>query len=213
MPDYLFVGPSAYGLPISILGATDARIRPPVRRSDIEILVNSEHPGRIVIVDGIFQHAPAVGHAELVSAVRHGWEVWGLSSIGAIRAYELRDYGMNGFGYVYEQFFRYKDFRDDELCLLHNPEPPFHPLTEPLVNLRYLFECQTQRLGLDDGVAEALIKKLRSMWFGYRDHQAIESGLLGLGATVEQVTSVMSLIPSHRIKGLDLKNFISLFWR
>ncbi len=101
----LFAGPSAHGLaPSSLLDS--ATLLPPVRRGDVDRLVAGNDPGVIVICDGIFGSAAAVSHAEICNALDSGWDVWGVSSMGAIRAYELRSEGMRGFGYVYSLFHR-----------------------------------------------------------------------------------------------------------
>jgi hypothetical protein len=61
------------------------RVRPPVRRLDVAKLTAAERrPGIIVIVDGLFHDTLAVGHAEIREAMRRGWRVWGLSSMGAL---------------------------------------------------------------------------------------------------------------------------------
>src|SRR5207245_3105902 len=71
-------------------------VLPPVRRGDIEEIVSTHPPGVMVIVDGLFHQCLSVGHAEIRSAVAAGWRVWGLSSMGAIRAYEMRHLGVRG---------------------------------------------------------------------------------------------------------------------
>ena len=66
-----------------------------------------------------------------MDAIEQGWTVFGLCSMGAIRAYELRNFGMKGVGKVYQRFFQMEDFQDDELALFHEPVFPF---TLPFVN-------------------------------------------------------------------------------
>ena len=75
-------------------------VRSPVRRGDIAALLDKT-PGVLVVVDGVFNQSLAVGHAELRSAIAAGWQVFGLSSMGAVRAFEMRNLGMIGFGRVY----------------------------------------------------------------------------------------------------------------
>ena len=100
-------------------------MRPPVRRLDVAKLTATERrPGTLVIVDGLFHDTLAVGHAEIREAMRRGWRVWGLSSMGAIRAREMAPLGMKGFGRVFERFEAEADFQDDEVALLHEPRPP-----------------------------------------------------------------------------------------
>src|SRR5689334_8832382 len=101
----VFAGPTAYACARPrLLGMPAILWRPPVQRGDIEQLLCTMPPAQIAIVDGRFQQCLSVGHMELRRAIEQGWTVWGLSSIGAIRAYEMRDYGMRGFGRVYQRF-------------------------------------------------------------------------------------------------------------
>ena len=62
--------------------------------------------------------------------------MWGLSSMGAIRAREMAHLGMRGYGSVYAPFATEGDFQDDEVALLHEPNAPYRPVSEPLVHLR-----------------------------------------------------------------------------
>ena len=78
----------------------------------------------MIICDGVFESQPAVSHAELCRALDGGWAVWGVSSIGAIRAFEMRAEGMRGFGYVYKQFARFEASRTTNCaCSTFPPSP------------------------------------------------------------------------------------------
>ncbi len=132
----LFVGPTFKGLGAAAIDAAQAfQIRSPVKRGDVEALAGVE-PGVLVLVDGLFHDALAVGHIEIRNAVERGWQVWGLSSMGAIRAYEMRTLGVRGYGAVYERFYAEEDFQDDEVSLLHASAPDYTPISEPLIHLR-----------------------------------------------------------------------------
>src|SRR5207248_10056382 len=91
----IFAGPTLLGVPepqLSVLRRM--QILPPVKRGSVEAIVGSSDPGTMIIVDGQFHQCLSVGHVEIRVALKTGWEVWGLSSMGAIRAYEMRDLGM-----------------------------------------------------------------------------------------------------------------------
>jgi hypothetical protein len=202
----LFAGPSSYGLSAAALGAPQVDWLPPVRRGDIErLLAHQAEPGVIVIADGVFQCEPAVSHAEIVRALDAGWQVWGVASLGAIRAFELREAGMRGYGWVHALFQRIPDLADDELCLLHAPQEPWFPLSEPLVNLRYALEMQGAALGIDGAAAARLLAAARELWFGERSEAALR-GLMrdvaGLGEP--RCAALWSWLSSHRVKTLDL---------
>ena len=205
MPEVtLFAGPSAYGLAKSALLPAGA-VLPPCRRGDIDrLLANAATPGVVVVCDGIFQEAPAVSHAELCRAIDAGWEVWGVSSIGAIRAFELRSEGMRGFGYVYSQFERFADFTDDEMCLLHSPEEPYFPISEPLVNLRYALEQKKDELRISEAAAARLLSALRDLWFGDRTEATIRARMVDVDIAGASADALLAWMRGHRVKGIDL---------
>lgn len=207
MPDaVLFAGPSAAGLTPGAIDAAGLRALPPVRRGDVDRLVlAAPEPGVMVVCDGVFQSTPAVSHAELCRALDGGWQVWGVSSLGAVRAHELRDEGMCGFGYVYAQFALHHDFTDDELCLLHYPEAPFFALSEPLVNLRYALAQAGERWDIGEAAAAAWIDGLRRLWFGARTHERmLQVARRRAGISAAAARALLAWMERHRIKTLDL---------
>ena len=206
----LFAGPSTYGIAASTLRRADVRVLPPVRRGDVErLLAGTDRPATVVVCDGVFQCEPAVSHAELCHALDHGWQVWGVSSIGAIRAHELRHEGMRGFGYVYSLFTELADFTDDEMCLLHFPEPPFFPVSEALVNLRFALREKGQALGISADSAACAITTLRSLWFGDRTEHRIRRVLLDSGVRAGSAERLLAWLRRHRVKALDLAQLLA----
>jgi hypothetical protein len=207
----LFVGPTGHGVPRSVLSQGGVVLRPPVGRGDIDRLVaDRRSPGVIVICDGVFQAAPAVSHAEIGGALDGGWQVWGVSSIGAIRAFEMRDQGMRGFGNVYSLFQRLEDFTDDEMTLLHFPEEPWFPASEPLVNLRYALEQCGAELGIDAPAQQRVLAALGELWFGDRTEATMRATLIDLGrATPAKSDALMAWLRANRIKTIDLVSLLA----
>jgi len=205
----LFAGPSTCGLDRATLLQDGVRLCPPVRRGDVDRLVaGAAAPGVVVICDGVFQSVPAVSHAELCAAIDAGWQVWGVSSIGAIRAHELRDEGMQGFGYVHEQLSRHADFTDDEMCLLHFPEDPWFPLTEALVNLRYALEAGPGDAGQRAQAGARAIATLARQWFGDRTPQAMQAALVEAGMPAADAGALLAWTAANRIKSIDLQRLM-----
>lgn len=201
----LFAGPSTHGLDRVAMLQHSTQLRPPVRRGDVDHLVETTaKPGVLVICDGVFQSVPAVSHAELCTAIDTGWQVWGVSSIGAIRAYELRDEGMRGFGYVYEQLSRQADFTDDEMCLLHFPEDPWFPLTEALVNLRHALEVRGAALGISVEAGARALATLSRAWFGDRTPEFMQAALADAGVPAADAQALLAWTAANRVKSLDL---------
>ncbi|MHC5861232.1 TfuA-like protein, partial [Nostoc sp.] len=84
----------------------------------------------IVLIDGLFHNTPSVWQRELVDALEEGIQVLGASSMGALRAAELHNFGMIGYGKVFEWYRDGVHDGDDEVALLHGlPEAEFRPLS------------------------------------------------------------------------------------
>lgn len=205
----VYIGPSAFDLKNDFFSEFNVTVYPPVKRFDINhLLASSPVAGIIVIVDGIFFPHPAVGHVELREAIAKGWEIWGLSSMGAIRAFEMRNDGMHGYGYVYECFFKYEDFRDDEMALLYNPDKPYHPLSEPLINIRYFLSHLVDENFITLDTSENIINELAQLWFGYRTLDLLEELLYKYGCD-DGVFLELANFKKFRVKTIDVINFFS----
>ncbi len=207
---FLFVGPSGYGLDPALLQLPGLQVRPPVRRDEIENLVmQREQPGVLILCDGVFESHPAVSHREICIALDRAWQVWGVSSIGAIRAREMIEQGMRGYGQVFEMFCQPGDFCDDEVCLLHFPEAPFFPVSEPLVNIRHALRHAGPSLGITPQAGEQLINYLRGMWFGDRSHASVRDFMqVNLGFEAGTVEAFFAWMAANRVKMLDLQNLL-----
>lgn len=92
---------------------------------------------RIGLVDGIFGNCPSVWHKEILYAISNDVRVFGSSSMGALRAAELHQYGMIGVGKIFRLYRAGVLNDDDEVCLSHAVEElRFLPLTIPMINAR-----------------------------------------------------------------------------
>lgn len=207
---YMFAGPSFCGSDELLAEARQSvEIRPPVRRHDVEKLAAAHPPGVVILVDGYFQQCLSVGHAEIRAAVSAGWSVWGLSSLGAIRAYEMRDLGVKGYGQVYQCFYDQEDFRDDEVALIHEPDPPYRSFTEPLIHIRFFLRHLVSLGLLPPTLEECILKSLMSMWFGYRTLELLRSNLFELAPqNAAAIENFLKNFQPFRVKYHDLSDFI-----
>lgn len=210
-PTFIFVGPTGYGLKNSLQQTQGLLVRPPAQRGDISELL-SEINGSyvtIVIIDGRFGDVKAVGHRELLAAIRRGWQVWGLSSMGAIRAAELHSYGMIGFGRVYHHMLDTMA-PDDEVAVLHEPGPDYRPVTEALVDLReFLGYLQLEGVLTKSQVSQ-VIGELSCQWFGDRTSRMLTDlceGVAGPRAS-RCVRERLAELPRYRVKTMDLADFL-----
>ena len=81
-------------------------------------LALKENPDIIGIIDGVFHQSSAVGHKEILNAIKKGIKVYGASSMGALRASELDVLGMTGIGYVYNQYASGEVDSDDDVAVM-----------------------------------------------------------------------------------------------
>ena len=204
----LFAGPSLQEVDSQLLCGEDLVLRPPVKRGDIEQLVTHFPPSNLAIVDGVFHAHPAVGHAEILKALRSGWRIWGLSSMGAIRACEMDTLGMTGFGEVYRQFASDPDMSDDEVTLIHQAQEPFLSLSEPLIHIRQFLRQWTTEKIISPAQEHCILNHLKNMWYGYRTLHRLKEALLAFSIAEKQIDSAIENFSTYRIKSLDLTDFL-----
>jgi len=137
---FVFLGPS---LPLAAARALlpDATYLPPVQMGDVYRLVRHHRPARLALIDGYFERVAAVWHKEILYALERGVEVWGASSMGALRAAELHVLGMRGVGRVFADYRAGRLVDDDEVAIAHGPAELGYPrFSEAMVNLRHGLE-------------------------------------------------------------------------
>lgn len=202
----LFVGPTGRGVAFPAAGIT---VAPPARRGDIAQLAAKEPPGVIAVVDGTFHSYPSIGHAEIALALDRGWEVWGLSSMGAIRAAEMAHLGMRGFGSVYRRYADDIDaFDDDEVTLVHEAGPPYLPMSEPLIHIRECLDDLVRRRLLEPEDASRIADDLKRSWYGARTLPRLRDCLVACGLAEDVVRQELRSFDRHRVKKRDLESFL-----
>jgi hypothetical protein len=206
---FLFAGPTLHGVGLSFQ-TEGVVVLPPAARGDIPTLVASCAPTTLALADGVVHHRLAVGHAELRGALEAGWEVWGLSSMGAIRAFEMRHTGVRGYGRVYRCFLEHEDFRDDEVALVHESEPPYRAVTEPLVHTRSWIAGLVRNHVLTAAQGLQAVERLASVWYGDRSLQRVREIVVELApGRAAAINGALADFDRHRIKCLDLSDFLS----
>jgi hypothetical protein len=118
----------------------------------------------IGLIDGVFYNRAAVSHREIIDAVRSGVTVVGGSSMGALRASELDDFGMIGVGKIYACFKQGRIEADDEVAVAYNPVT-FAPVSDPLVNIRFALHSLVQTGVVDAVKSDALLGLARSIFY------------------------------------------------
>ncbi|MET0132682.1 MAG: TfuA-like protein [Kibdelosporangium sp.] len=173
MSVYIFLGPS---LPLDQarqeLG--EAVFLPPVRRGDVYRLVADGRPLVIGIVDGLFDTVPAVVHKEILFAISRGVRVLGAASMGALRAAELWQFGMEGVGRVFEQYRSGKWDADDEVAVVHGGAEVGHQATSvALATIRFaLAEAQNRNI-ISPAAVDDLISAAKDQFYAHRSWRSL----------------------------------------
>jgi hypothetical protein len=205
---YLYIGPTSYNLELNDFITPCTQVLPPVRRGDIQQLIEQESPSTIVIVDGTYHDFPAVSHVEIKNALSLGWQVWGLSSMGAIRASEMHAFGMQGYGSVFQQFVENEDLPDDYVALVHSTEAPWFPISEPLVHLELLLNDAVFLSILTPEICSQIMEELRNMWFGDRTTSYLKKRAhVLMNGQNHAISALLSQMDKYRLKSRDVVSF------
>lgn len=162
----LFAGPSLPGADRSASAAIEWR--PPAEAGDL--LQLDLGPGlTICLIDGYFDHRPAVRHKEILLALAEGARVIGASSMGALRAAEMAGFGMEPVGAIARAFADGRLTGDDEVALVHGPAAwDWRPLSVPLVEVRATLCSLRRRRLIDASEARQLIEAARRIHYADR---------------------------------------------
>ena len=177
----------------------DAAFHAPVRCGDI-IKALRLHPKTIVIIDGFFEQTAAVWHKEILLALSLGVQVYGASSMGALRAAELDSYGMVGVGQIFEWYRDAVIIDDDEVALVHTNDDSFVSTLTPMVNVRVTLEAAIKGKIVSAAQAEALLAEIKSQPYYNRS----------LFETVKKLPALAAWLTEHYIdqKKLDAKQLL-----
>jgi hypothetical protein len=209
---HIFIGPTLNGFEQQVKRSTDKFAwHAPIKRDDINHLMATQKPTSILIVDGYFHNCLAVGHREIREAIKAGWDIWGVSSMGAIRAAEMISLGMKGYGLVFKHFVEDPDFRDDEVTLLHGIKKPYHPVSEPLIHIRYSLNKLRSTNQITTREQNRIINILSSMWYGDRTLYLLKELLKSETKFTDEkaIENFISGFDKFRIKSTDFLNFIN----
>lgn len=167
----VFAGPTIDARAIGEI--VDAEVAGPVRFGDVYRAV-MEGWQAIAIIDGYFEHIPAVWHKEILWAMSEGVHAFGASSMGALRAAELDAYGMVGVGAVYEAYRSGVIEDDDEVAVAHAPaEQGFRLLSEALVNIRATLRAASAAQVISAGCESYLLAIAKRQFYPERNYGSL----------------------------------------
>ena len=193
----VFVGPTL--APEKVRAAGDFICLPPVAQGDVYRAVR-DGARAIGLIDGYFEGVPAVWHKEILWALSQGVAVFGGASMGALRAAELCQFGMQGVGRIFEDFRDGRLEDDDEVAVLHGPaEVGYIALSEAMVNIRATLDRAVADGVNDAAAAAALVAHAKEMFYQQRGWEPLlgEAALVDLSPAA--ATALRDWLPEGRV--------------
>ncbi len=161
----VFLGPSLPWAEARHLLRAD--YRPPARQGDVFRAIEAA-PEAIVLIDGVFESAPAVWHHELIAAHAAGIPLFGACSMGALRAAELPGV-VTPLGEIAKRFVGGAWNDDAAVALLHADEASrFRALTVPWVNVWATARAARRARVLTPSRAAQLVEVAESIFYQSR---------------------------------------------
>ena len=163
--------------------------RPPAEAGDL-LRLAAEPPDTICLIDGYFDHRPAVRHKEILLLLSEGVRILGASSIGALRAAEMSAFGMVGVGAIYRAYARGGLTGDDEVALVHGPAKwGWRPLSVPLVDVRATLCRALREKVLTIADARALLRAAAATHYTERSWEGLIGPAPLAAATLGRLTT------------------------
>lgn len=190
----------------------DAVFLPPARRGDLMAAIERFRPRTIALIDGYFEQVPAVWHKEILYALAQGIEVAGAASMGALRAAELRAFGMRGVGRIFEAYVagRFAPFADpfeddDEVAVVHAPVELGYAASDAMVDIRATLAAAAGAgvIGADE--AEAIAGIAKALFYKDRRYAAVLEAAAAGGVAAGTLAALGAWLPQGRVaqKQLD----------
>lgn len=201
----VFVGPSLAGEEaLSLL--PQATLLPPVRLGDVcAAVINGFEV--IVIIDGFFEQVPTVWHKEILWALSRGCSVYGASSMGALRAAELKPYGMCGVGRIFERFYDGTYTDDDEVTIIHTDDDDlgYRALSVAMASIREALEEAAETGLCSREESEALIAASKAHHYSERSWPLVLRDAKEMGMDDERVARLRAHVKESDAKARDAR--------
>ncbi|MFJ8231860.1 TfuA-like protein [Streptomyces sp. NPDC094448] len=180
MAVHVFTGPTLHpGDP----ALADSRFvpRPPIGHGDL-LRPGITPDDTVLIIDGVFHHAPAVRHKEIIWTLSRGVRVLGAASIGALRAAELANCGMVGVGEIYTAYATGELAGDDEVAVAQAAAPDLSAYSWPLVNVRKVLRLAVSEGVIDPEASDLILAELKKVFYAHRSLRVLLSTGRNCGA-------------------------------
>jgi hypothetical protein len=211
MSDYIFLGPS---LPLEQARELhpEAVFLPPVAMGDLYALVRTRagKGDRIAIVDGLFEQVPAVWHKEVLFAIESGIEVFGASSMGALRAAELHPFGMRGVGRIFEAYRDGVIEDDDEVVVAHaTGDQGYRSLSVAMVSLRFGLSQLRDKGALGEADHAVLLAHAKREHYSARSWASLVAAAKAAGMDEPAVAALRGMARGPDAKAEDARTLLA----
>ena len=197
MKAIIFVGPTIS--PQEVAEVIDAVCLPPAAQGDV-YRASLQWPSAIGIIDGYFEHVPAVWHKEILWAMSQGIHVFGSASMGALRAAELAAFGMTGVGAIFEAYRDGLLEDDDEVAVAHgSAEDNYRTGSDAMVNIRSTL-ARAQADGILDSTVAGLLQQIaKDLFYPDRSYAHILDLAAAKDAPLVQLEAFRQWLPQGAV--------------
>ena len=192
----IFIGPT-----LSIDKAKeilDADYRPPAKKGDLLKLIPTAVKF-VGLVDGYFLQDYPPTPIEVYNLLRKkGILVFGSSSLGALRAVELKRFGMMGIGKIFNLFLKGIIDSDDEVAVTFTGYREYQ--SDALIDIRYnLFLAQKKQI-IDKNTKRNILRIAKKTYFPYRTYDDIlEKSKKVFSLQKKQIEDFGEYISKHKV--------------
>lgn len=204
----IFIGPT-----LSIDKAKeilDADYRPPAKKGDLLKLIPTAVKF-VGLIDGYFLQDYPPTPIEVYNLLRKkDVLVFGSSSLGALRAVELKRFGMIGIGKIFNLFLKGVIDSDDEVAVTFTEYREYQ--SDALIDIRYnLFLAQKKQI-IDKNTKRNILRIAKKTYFPYRTYDDIlEKSKKVFSLQKKQIEDFGEYISKHKVS-LKEKDAIRLLF-
>lgn len=192
----IFIGPT-----LSIDKAKeilDADYRPPAKKGDLLKLIPTAVKF-VGLIDGYFLQDYPPTPIEVYNLLRKkDVMVFGSSSLGALRAVELKRFGMMGIGKIFNLFLKGVIDSDDEVAVTFTGYREYQ--SDALIDIRYnLFLAQKKQI-IDTNTKRNILRIAKKTYFPYRTYDDIlEKSKKVFSLQKKQIEDFGEYISKHKV--------------
>ena len=192
----IFIGPT-----LSIDKAKeilDADYRPPAKKGDLLKLIPTAVKF-VGLIDGYFLQDYPPTPIEVYNLLRKkDVLVFGSSSLGALRAVELKRFGMMGIGKIFNLFLKGIIDSDDEVAVTFTEYREYQ--SDALIDIRYnLFLAQKKQI-IDKNTKRNILRIAKKTYFPYRTYDDIlEKSKKVFSLQKKQIEDFGEYISKHKV--------------